>query len=83
MIYLSKYIVDNLIESIKYKYFLTITYVIKINKDKYEIKKLKKLKHFTVTAIVLPYYCYRIVIVFPHDIRGLFKCLINRNNHSL
>ena len=31
LIYLSKYIVENIIESIKYKYLLTITYVIEIN----------------------------------------------------
>ena len=29
---------------------LTITYVIEINKENYEIKKLKKLKRFTVTV---------------------------------
>ena len=47
--YLSKYIAENIIESIKYKYLLTIKYVKEINKEKYEIKKLKKLKSFTVT----------------------------------
>ena len=44
------YIAENIIESIKYKYLLTITYVIEINKEYYEIKKLKKLKRFTVTV---------------------------------
>ena len=33
IIYLSKYIAENIIESIKYKYLLTITYVIEINKE--------------------------------------------------
>ena len=42
--YLSKYFVENIIESIKYKYLLTIKYVIEINKEYYEIKKLKKIK---------------------------------------
>ena len=39
-----------MIENIKYKYLLTITYVIEINKEQYQIKQLKKLKRFTVTV---------------------------------
>ena len=33
IIYLSKYIVEIIIESIKYKYLLKITYVIEINNE--------------------------------------------------
>ena len=46
-----KYI-NYIFEIIKYKYLLTITYVIEINKEYYEIKKLKKLRRFTVTVII-------------------------------
>ena len=84
IIYLSKYIAENIIESIKYKYLLTITYVIEINKELYEIKKLKKLKRFTVKinekqSKVEINHKVKIKKIIKIEIKDSVKIIENRN----